>query len=88
MTRTRDPMARDLRTPKYRSRVVTPKRQRDPKHKEKIMLKTFDEKVDDAVYAAMTALGISPALCPDTADLLNDAISEIARNVVTDDEED
>jgi hypothetical protein len=52
------------------------------------MLKSFDEKVDDAVHAALTALGLSAELCPDTADLLNDAITEIAYNVVTDDEED
>jgi hypothetical protein len=57
------------------------------------MSKSFDEKVDDAVHAAMAALGLSVERCPDTADLLNDAISQIAFNVVTagdddDDEED
>jgi len=51
-------------------------------------LKTFDEKVDDATHAALWALGLSAALHPDTADLLNEAITGIARNVVSDDEAD
>lgn len=52
------------------------------------MLKTFEEKVDDAVHVALTALGLSAELNPDTADLLNDAITKIAEPVVTDDDDD
>lgn len=51
-------------------------------------MKTFDEKVDDAVHAAMGALGLSVELCPDTADALNDHIRRLAEPLVTDDEED
>ena len=32
----RNPVAKDLRTPKYRMRVVTLKTKRSPKHKEKL----------------------------------------------------
>lgn len=32
--RKRDPIARDLRTPKYRQRVVEDKRKKEPKYKE------------------------------------------------------
>lgn len=51
-------------------------------------LQTVDEKIDSAVHAAMTALGLSVANCPDTADALNDAIGGIARNIITDDDDD
>lgn len=51
-------------------------------------MQTFEEKVDAAVHAALMALGLSAENNPDTADLLNDAITEIARPVVTGDEED
>jgi len=47
----------------------------------------LEEKVDDAVHAAMQALGLSPELCPNTADALNDAITEITSNLVTNDDE-
>lgn len=50
-------------------------------------LQTVDEKIDSAVHAAMTALGLSAAMCPDTADALNDAIGGIARNIITDDDD-
>lgn len=50
-------------------------------------LQSFEEKVDAAVHAAMMALGLSVERCPDTADVLNDAITAIARNVVTGDSE-
>lgn len=52
------------------------------------MAKTVDEKIDDAVHAAMAALGLSADRCIDTACALNDAISAIARNIITDDAED
>jgi len=50
-------------------------------------VKTFDEKVDDAVHAAMGALGLSVATNLDTAELLNDRIAELARDLVSDDHE-
>lgn len=51
-------------------------------------MQTVEEKIEAAVHAAMQALGLSPVMMPDTADTLRDAIEPIARNVVTDDEED
>ena len=53
------------------------------------MTKTFDEKIDDATHAAMGAVGLSPERCPDTADMINDFLSDILGELVTgDDEED
>ena len=48
---------------------------------------TIDERVDTAVRVAMEALGVSPALRPDTADALRDAIAKISDGIVTDDED-
>lgn len=51
-------------------------------------MRTFDEKIDDATHAALNALGLSAELNPDTADLINDALKQIAQHVVTGDTED
>lgn len=34
----------------------------------------MDDKLDDAVHAAMKALGLDPEQYPDAADLMNDAL--------------
>jgi hypothetical protein len=52
------------------------------------MTKTVEEKVDDAVHAAITALGLSVATCPDLADSLNDWLSEQVPEYITDEDED
>lgn len=50
-------------------------------------MKTIDEKVDDAVHAALGALGISAETTPTFAEDLNDWLRERAQWVVTDDYE-
>lgn len=51
-------------------------------------MKTRDDKVDDAVHAAMGALGLSPETCPDLADHLNEVMTQAALLYhVTDDED-
>lgn len=48
-------------------------------------LQGFEEKVDNAVHAAMNALGLSVAGNNYTSEMLNDAISEIVADLVSDD---
>ena len=51
------------------------------------MTKTFDEKIDDATHAAMSAVGLSPERRPDTADMINNFLSDILSELVTGDDE-
>ena len=51
-------------------------------------MNSFEDKVDNAVHAAMDQLGLSVANNPDTADLLSSYIGLLFMNLVTDDEED
>ena len=51
-------------------------------------MKTFEDKVDAAVHAAFMQLGLSVANNIDTAELLNDYITGLVRNIVTSDDED
>lgn len=48
---------------------------------------TVDDKIDNAVYVAMNALGLSFDSNLDTAELLNDCIRELVENLITDDDE-
>ena len=48
-------------------------------------MQTYDEKIDSAVHAALTALGLSAVNVPDLADVLNDAIYDACHPYVTDD---
>jgi len=50
-------------------------------------LKSKDTKIDAAVHAAMFTLGLSVEDCPDTADLMNDAIRSLVENLIEDDNE-
>lgn len=50
-------------------------------------MKTVSEKVDDAVHAALAALGISAKTTPTFAEDLNDWLSERAPWVITDDDD-
>lgn len=50
--------------------------------------KTFEECVDDAVHAALAALGLTAEGCPDFADGLNDWLTDAARPYFAGDEED
>jgi len=51
-------------------------------------LKTVEEKVDDAVYAAFNALGLSVTDNIDASVAMNEAITPIAEKLITDDTED
>lgn len=51
-------------------------------------LKTVDEKIDDAVHAAVNALGLSVTGYADVADALNSFLTPIAKSHVTDDFDD
>lgn len=48
---------------------------------------TVDEKIDNAVHAAMNQLGLSVALHPDIADGLNAHIYLVVQGHITDDTE-
>ena len=50
-------------------------------------MQTFDDKVDTAVHAAFTALGLSVANQMDLAIRLNDFITQEFQFVVSDDDE-
>ncbi len=48
-------------------------------------MSTYPEKIDNAVHAALCALGISAETHPDLADDLNDFLTNAARDCITDD---
>ena len=50
-------------------------------------MKTVDEKLDDAVHAAMEQLGLSVAEYPELADQLNGLIYMAAQGYIADDTE-
>ena len=50
------------------------------------MPKTVENYVDDAVHAAIYALGLSVETCPDLADSLNDFLTEQAPLYISDDD--
>ena len=50
-------------------------------------MKTIDDKIDDAVHAAMKALGLDPEKCPDLADEINAHIYLVAMDYLDDSDE-
>lgn len=45
---------------------------------------TNDEKIDNAVHAAMQAMGLSPELHPYQTDMINDQLRQICRDILPD----